>query len=152
MLVVLGATTMWGALFYGSLSLADLHLGYLKFLCGPWGCLPQTAPLVSVHAMWLTCLFGVTWLARLSIRSLQSANLWGALLLATFVILLTYTSINLVRDWNPQYGATDVIKHAAFVIATATDFPIVQGAVCCVANFIACDRSRRIRQEVGHLF
>ena len=79
LVVVAVVALVWGAAFYGSLLLAKADLGSTKILCGPWGCLPNTAPLLSVHAMWFTLIAGGTWLSLLAIPILRDPLTWAAL-------------------------------------------------------------------------
>lgn len=113
-LVVAGIAALWGGLFYGALQISNMKLGYWKFMCGPWGCLPETAPLVSVHAMWLTFLFGAIWLARLSIPILQSAKLWFVLAGVTLLGLSIYLGVDLARNWSPRYGPAEICKRSIY--------------------------------------
>ncbi len=136
--VVAGIAAIWGGLFYGALQISNMKLGYWKFMCGPWGCLPETAPLVSVHAMWLTFLFGAIWLARLSIPILQSAKLWFVLAGVTLLGLSIYLGVDLARNWSPRYGPAEICKRSIYATMILTDLPFCQLVFCFVANGLAC--------------
>ncbi len=136
-LTLLVIIALWGGTFRASLGIAELDLGYASGLCGAWGCLPPTAPLLSVHAMWFTLILGSAWLARMAIPFLQSPAPWlgmsGAAMLATLV-LLGFDAYTYVVEGG---AVADLARRALFCLCTWTDVPLVQTITICSANWLA---------------
>ncbi|MFK7738514.1 MAG: hypothetical protein AB8B50_20985 [Pirellulaceae bacterium] len=144
--VVGTATLVWGGFFAVSLSIAKLDLGHCQSLCGAWGCLPAIAPLLSVHAMWLTLIGGFTWLALLAFPTLRDWRGWFSVLAAS---LLGCIGPLLAAGWQyfdagGSLAGFDWIKFPLFKVISWTDFPIVQIALTSLLSaFMAARLSKQ---------
>ncbi|MEM7475491.1 MAG: hypothetical protein AAF483_10915 [Planctomycetota bacterium] len=127
--IVLLAATIWAGLFFSALQVAKLELGYFPFLCGNWGCLPETAPLLSVHLMWLVLLGGGFVLLSLVTKSWAKAHPWC---LGSAIALILMSGF-LGRDYIVylQLGGEfdsgiEVLKFLAFHTVLKTDIPMLE--------------------------
>ncbi|HBE71637.1 MAG TPA: hypothetical protein DDW52_26130 [Planctomycetaceae bacterium] len=128
---------LWGGAFRASLAIAELDLGYAAGLCGAWGCLPQTAPLLSVHAMWLTLILGGAWLARLAVPLLRSPAPWLGMTCAAMLATLVLLGFDTYTYLEKGGTAADVGRRALFCLCTWTDLPLVQIIATCSVNWWA---------------
>lgn len=146
LLTLAAIAVVWGGLFYGSLALAKVDLGHWAALCGPWGCLPSTAPLLSVHAMWLTLIGGAAWLSRLAMPVLQSWTPWAGMLLASLIVAVGLLGFDLYRYASMGGATSDLGRRALYKLITWTDLPLVQIAVVCLAQIVVRKRAGRSAQ------
>jgi hypothetical protein len=119
----------WAALVLGSLQSKLLFSESAHSICGPWGCGPETAALVAMHAGWLAVIgpplvyfpFRLKWtnaaIRRLSL-GLFAAGFTGALAIFAWQWLV----------WLPQAGAWSkdyIWKRCGFAVVTAVDWPLI---------------------------
>ena len=123
---------LWGAMFYAALSIAKLDLGYVKSICGPWGCLAGVAPLLSVHCMWLVLIGGGLSLARWAQQPLRPRKLWviGAISGFGLIMILWGTEYFHYTENGGQFSAAmDHLKFLAFHALQWTDIPAIEFAL-----------------------
>jgi TRAP-type C4-dicarboxylate transport system permease large subunit len=119
----------WAALVLGSLQSKLLVSASAHSVCGPWGCGPETAALVAMHAGWLAVIgppliyfpMRLKW-QKSSIRrlalGLMIAGLAGVLAIVAWQWFV----------WLPQAGAWSkdyIWQRCGFAIVTAVDWPLI---------------------------
>ncbi|MDA7979426.1 MAG: hypothetical protein MPJ50_11740 [Pirellulales bacterium] len=144
---------VWPAALLGSLTVSqsnDWGYGY----CGVWGCGPPIQVLVSLHSAWLIFLAPLVFLVgRSGSFSLRAKWRFGLMLLivgaatiAGFTLYQKFVWLPSALEWQQPY----LWRRCLFVIATATDFPMVQttllGAVLMIAT---CIGKRRTANQLG---
>lgn len=120
----------WAALVLGSLQSKLLVSASAHSVCGPWGCGPETAALVAMHAGWLAVIgpplvyfpLRLKWpsaaIRRLSF-ALFSAGLAGVLVIVAWQWLV----------WLPQTGSWSkdyIWQRCGFAVLTEVDLPLLQ--------------------------
>ncbi|MEM6688623.1 MAG: hypothetical protein AAF664_04295 [Planctomycetota bacterium] len=130
---VVGITLGWCGLFWASLSVAKLRLGVWKSLCGPWGCLPETAPVLSVHLMWLTTLGAMAFGLRFTSVRFQQKRFWRWMLLTSAMMIATYL---FVIGGRFGFSWDDLPKRAAFYVVAMPDLPLIQLALISFVNLL----------------
>lgn len=144
LVIVATIAIVWGGLFRGSLAISQLDLGHWSALCGPWGCLPALAPLLSVHAMWLTLIGGASWLGRLAIPVLKDPRPWLGMLAASLVAMIALLGVEYARYIHIGGDGSEPIRFSLFKLVAWTDLPLIQIAICCLFNY--CLTPRRLHQ------
>lgn len=134
LLVVTGVAILWGASFYGALALAKVDLGQWAGLCGPWGCLPETGPLMAVHGMWLSLIGGASWLARLAVPILRSWQPWAGIMLATTLFTVTMLGIECFNYVRLGGESEHLLQLSVYKLAIWTDWPLLQIMLCSSVN------------------
>ena len=120
----------WAAIVLGSLQSKLLVSASAHSVCGPWGCGPETAALVAMHAGWLAVIgpplfyfpIRLKWQRaayhRLSL-GLFASGLAGVLAIVAWQWLV----------WLPQAGpgSKDYIwQRCGFAVVTTVDLPLLQ--------------------------
>lgn len=134
-LVIVGSiAAAWAGSFCGALALAKVEMGHWAGMCGPWGCLPESGPLISVHGMWLSLIGGATWLSRLAIPIFRTWQPWMGILLATAL----FTVIMLGMEFSSYLGLGGDWQHlvpfTVYKLAIWTDWPLLQIILCSAVN------------------
>ena len=133
------ASDLWGLLFYLALSIAKLDLGYFASCCGPWGCLAGLAPLLSVHAMWLVLIAGLSTLGKLAIPSLKNPIFWKVGTCLALLLIAVMWGYEFFRYFTKGGEFSDVLDIPKFLVFHAmrwTDIPVLEFAITCVAFVI----------------
>ena len=119
----------WAAIVLGSLQSKFLVSASAHSVCGPWGCGPETAALVAMHAGWLA--FMGPPLIYLPLRlKLQNSAIRK---LAFGMFLTGLTGVLAIVAWQwlvwlPQAGpwSKDYIwQRCGFAVVTAIDWPLI---------------------------
>lgn len=119
----------WAALVLGSLQSKLLVAASAHSVCGPWGCGPETAALVVMHAGWLAAMgppliyfpIRLKWPSAAIHR--MSLGLFGAGLTGVLAITAWQWLV-----WLPQAGpwSKDYIwQRCGFAVVTAVDWPLI---------------------------
>jgi hypothetical protein len=119
----------WAVLVLGSLQFKLLVSASAHSVCGPWGCGPETAALVAMHAGWLAVIGPPLIYFPLRLKWPKSANrklslgLFSAGLTGVLAIVAWQWLV-----WLPQAGpwSKDYIwQRCGFAIVTAADWPLI---------------------------
>jgi hypothetical protein len=118
---------VWLGAAVGALYVADIPHDFGESLCGAWGCLPPVQALAAMHLFWCVLFGAETW-AIYQWRSSLLRPLGAALLLAGVggIWLIVANDQISSAEPNPMGIHYWCLKRAAFVLATATNFPVVQ--------------------------
>ncbi len=121
---------IWGAGVYGAISLKDLQFANEHTICGPWGCGPTSAALITMHVGWLALLAPPMLFLPQRIGLTGNAIRWFSSALTMLGLLGIVAIISwqwLV--WMPQAGEWSkpyIWQRCGFAVATAVDFPLLQ--------------------------
>lgn len=130
------ASGLWGLLFYLALSIAKLDLGYFAACCGPWGCLAGLAPLLSVHAMWLVLIAGLSTLGRLAIPALKKSVFWRVgtcLAMLLMAGMYGYEFFRYLTKGGEFSAVLDIPKFLVFHAMRWTEIPVLEFVITCIA-------------------
>lgn len=123
------AALCWGVLLSASLEITNLEQTFRQSICGPWGCGPPLAALMSWHTFWLIFLafpFGLLANSyrhmRAFTRGCRLAILAGLLTLVGIGIHEYLTWYQTASDWARPY----YVKRYLFVVINLWYVPIVQ--------------------------
>lgn len=140
---LLSIVLLWGGTFVASLAIAKLPLGHWASLCGPWGCLPETAPLLSVHAMWMTVIGGVAMGLRFAISLFGKAKPWWGIHLGSLLALVIFLGADANAYLAKGGSVSDLGRRALFTLITSTDLPLSQCALASLACGLSCVNRKR---------
>jgi hypothetical protein len=120
-------------------------------LCGPWGCLPPTAALVSMHGFWLMVLL---LLSGLSIGLLEPKRLGqvARILISAGILGLVAFVCWSIFSWQQIYGdmsARTFARRFLHLLVTNTDWPVVQCVLAGMVLVIAYRGSHAVEKFSG---
>jgi len=118
----------WVGAFWGVLQLAQVRTSWDHAACGPWGCGPTATALVSCHAAWFMVLLPVSVAGNRRLSGDRRRQLGLALVALAAATLVDVISRE-AATWLPaasDYQRPYFIHRCLFVVASWTDFPIVQ--------------------------
>ncbi len=136
--LLLGIAVLWGGSFAGALGISRFDLAHWDALCGPWGCLPATAPLLSVHAMWLTLVGGIALGMRFAVPMFGFARIWWGLHLGCIAVLVLLVAVDANSYVQLGGDTADIGRRAVYALLIWTDVPIVQCALASLACACTC--------------
>ncbi len=133
----------WAGVLWGVLQLAHVETDWDHTVCGPWGCGPPIAALVSAHLARLVVLLpagmaGRQWVSNEGLRATG---------LALFVVAVAAIVGMIVREattWQPSVGPEQrgyFVQRCLFVIGTSIDLPVVQLLLLGTLGRIAAERA-----------
>lgn len=121
---------VWGGLLLAALSAHEMQSLNQHSICGPWGCGPPTNALIALHTGWLVVLLPpllyLPWRLKLPRRAVTITSL--ALIVVGIGGLLGIV-IWQWTVWLPnasEWAGPYIWQRCGFVIATASDWPLVQ--------------------------
>lgn len=115
----------WGVSLFGVLRIHLLEARLGHAICGPWGCGPPLAGLISYHGF---CLLFVLPLAVLFSQHLSPANarrigvVVTTIAVAAITLLVVVDAVNYLQ--HPT-GQKYVLQRCLFRLATYADFPLI---------------------------
>ena len=119
----------WAALVLGSLQSKLFVSASAHSICGPWGCGPETAALVAMHAGWLAVIGPplIYFPLRLKWSSAVIHRLSFGLFSAGIAVVLAIVAWQWLV-WLPQAGAWSkdyIWQRCGFAVVTAVDWPLI---------------------------
>lgn len=141
---------LWGGTFAASLAIAKLQLGHWTSQCGPWGCLPETAPLLSVHAMWMTLIGGGAIGLRFASTFFGQAKPWWGIHLGSLLALFIFLGVDANAYLAKGGAVSELGRRAIYTLVASTDLPFSQFALASLACGLSCADRRRQSQLPRH--